>query len=444
MSLDERERSPGESRQAGGQLLAIPPRPSAVEELPLRPDVLVVGAGTMGAWTAYWAQAGGGGANGEVGGGRTVLLVDAWGAGHPRATSGDETRIIRSSHGADRLYPRWARRALEVWRRFEAEWGVSLFVSCGALWFGHREDGFEFASGLALEELRIPVEMLDPGEVAARWPQIGGVEELALCLHEPEAGALFARRGCQAVVGGFQRAGGTYGQVAVRPGRTGGGRLLEVVDDAGRAWSAGTFVFACGPWLPRLFPEVLGELIRVTKQDVVFVGPPAGDRRFHAESLPAWVDYDAAYWGIPAADERGFKVAPDRLGAVFEPTDGERVVDPESIRLARRYLRRRFPALADAPVVETRVCQYESTPDAHFVIDRHPELENVWLVGGGSGHGFKHGPRIGEYLVARIDGAPEGAQDGPDEARFRIGRREPAEAARTGGGAHANVAWSDW
>jgi glycine/D-amino acid oxidase-like deaminating enzyme len=219
----------------------------------------------------------------------------------------------------------------------------------------------------------------------------------------------------------------------VRPGRTEGGRLLEVVAETGDSWAAETFVFACGPWLPALFPDLLRDVIRVTKQDVVFIGPAPGDRRFHAPQMPAFVDYDAAYYGLPALDDRGFKLAPDRYGPIFDPSRGERVVDPESIRLVRAYLRDRFPDLADKPVVETRVCQYESTPDANFLLARHPAYDNVWLAGGGSGHGFKHGPRIGEYLVARIGGAAEGQQDGPGEARFGWGDRHAATALRAAG-----------
>ena len=125
---------------------------------------------------------------------------------------------------------------------------------------------------------------------------------------------------------------------------------------------------------------------------------------------------------------------------MFDPTHGERIVDPESVRLARRYLARRFPGLADAPVVETRVCQYETTPDTHFVIDRHPDFDNVWLVGGGSGHGFKHGPVIGEYVVGRLAGQPAG----PDEARFDLGHtRVPRPGVRTGGDGMVE-GWSDW
>ena len=179
-----------------------------------------------------------------------------------------------------------------------------------------------------------------------------------------------------------------------------------------------TFVFAAGPWLPQLFPELTRDLIRVTKQDVLYLGPAPGDGRFNAEWLPCWVDYDAAMYGVPAVSGRGVKIAPDQYGPLFDPTDGERLVDPESIRLARRYAAKRFPDLADAPVIETRVCQYETTPDTNFIIDRHPDLDNVWIVGGGSGHAFKHGPVIGSYLVSRIAGAPAA----PEEERFGLDR----------------------
>jgi glycine/D-amino acid oxidase-like deaminating enzyme len=172
---------------------------------------------------------------------------------------------------------------------------------------------------------------------------------------------------------------------------------------------------------------------------VIFMGPPAGDGRYGADQLPCWVDYDAAFYGIPATDGRGMKLAPDRYGPVFDPSHGERIVDPESVRLARRYLARRFPGLVDAPVVETRVCQYETTPDTNFVIDRHPDFDNCWLVGGGSGHGFKHGPVIGEHVVGRLAG-----RTGPDDERFALGHtRVPRPGVRTGGDSMVE-GWSDW
>jgi glycine/D-amino acid oxidase-like deaminating enzyme len=393
------------------------------------PDVVVVGAGTMGAWTALHAQRAG----------FSTTLIDAFGAGNSRATSGDETRIIRASHGADRLYTAWSRRAREAWLAFGELVGEAIFVQAGALWFARRTDGFEDASATLLAEMQIPVERLTPDEVTARWPALAAADT-AFATFEPEAGLLMARRGVAAVARRFIVEGGAFDLAWVRPGRTDGRRLLDVATDDGRHLAAEQFVFAAGPWLPRLFPAVVGDLIRVTKQDVVFFGPPIGDDRFDAAHLPCWVDFDAAFYGIPAIDGRGMKLAPDRYGPVFDPTHGERIVDPESVHLARRYLARRFPGLADAPVVETRVCQYETTPDTDFVIDRHPGFDNVWLVGGGSGHGFKHGPVIGEHVVGRLSGQPVG----PDEARFGLGQpRVPRTGMRTGGDGMVE-AWSDW
>ncbi len=389
-----------------------------------RSDLLVIGAGVMGAWTAYLAQRAGD---------RSVTLLDAWGAGHPRATSGDETRITRAAHGAEVLYTRWSQLALEQWRQFEQEHGVELFVPAGVLWFAHHESSFEAASATVLEAEGIPFEVLEPDELRHRWPAIGIDDGLRFALYEPEAGVLMARRGCQEVTRALLEEGGGFELAAVRPARVEGARLLSVEGDSGASWSAESFVFACGPWLPRIFPEVLGDVIRVTKQDLVFVGPRAGDDRFSAAAMPAWADYDAAYYGVPGIDDRGFKLAPDRYGPIFDPSNGDRVVDADSVRLARAYLRRRFPDLEHAPIVETRVCQYESTIDANFVIARHPDLENVWLVGGGSGHAYKHGPRIGQYVLARLNGADEGDQDGPAEERFRLGTRQAGSAARTGG-----------
>jgi glycine/D-amino acid oxidase-like deaminating enzyme len=395
-------------------------------------DLLVVGAGVMGAWSAFWAQAGGAGANGGAGGGRSVTLLDAWGAGHARSTSGHPTRVTRSAHGDDTLYARWAHEARSLWKRFQEEWGTTLHHETGVVWFGDDRSTFEHRSAPVLAAAGIPHEVLDADEVEHRWPQIG-TAGVAQALWEPQAGVLLARHSVQQTVAAFERVGGRSAIAAVRPGRASGGRLRSVVEADGREWSADTFVFACGPWLPRLFPDELGGVVRITKQDVVYVGVPAGATQpFSAGACPTWADHHNAYYGVPALGDDGFKIAPDRYGPVFDPSAGERVVDPDSIRLARAYLARRFPGLATAPVTNARVCQYETTPDGHFLIGRLPGYENVWILGGGSGHGFKHGPLLGSYAVGRIDGAAEGAWFGPDEARFRVGPRTASAAAGTG------------
>jgi len=420
-SLYETGIGAGAGRRGGLRSSVATPVPAA--DAPGTADLLVIGAGVMGAWTAYWAQAGGAGPDARRGGDRSVTLLDAWGAGHLRATSSDEHRIIRSAHGDDPFYARWSRRALALWHQFEDTWQVPLFERTGVLWFSAADEGWEAESERTLAGLAIPTEHLPPDELARRWPGIDPAG-VAFGLFEPEAGFIWARRGVQAAVAAFQRAGGTYALAGVRPGREAGGRLRDVVDQDGRRWGAATFVFAAGPWLPKLFPDVCGQLVTVTRQPVFYIGPGAGDARFRAGAMPAWSDDAGGCYGIPAVDDRGFKIGIDRVGPRFDPTNGERLPDPDDLRLARSFLARRFPDLAGRPVLESRVCQYESTPDSHFLIDRHPAWANAWIVGGGSGHGFKHGPRIGEYVLGRLDGLPEGAQDGDAEARFRIGLRD--------------------
>ena len=195
------------------------------------------------------------------------------------------------------------------------------------------------------------------------------------------------------------------------------GELSSVQLTDGSRLTADAFVFACGPWLGALFPDVIGERVRPTRQEVFFFGTPAGDRRFTEEALPVWADHGTRFmYGIPGNEWRGFKVADDTRGPLFDPTTGERKPSDAALQIAREYLAYRFPGLAGAPLVESRVCQYEESPDEHFIIDRHPAAGNIWLVGGGSGHGFKHGPAVGE-LVARLVLTGEA----PDE-QFKLSR----------------------
>jgi sarcosine oxidase len=397
-------------------------------------DLVVVGAGVMGTWTALRG----------VEAGRASLLIDAFGPGDPRATSGDESRIMRSSHGTDAFYAAWAREAREAWIELGTATGAPLFEPSGVAWFAHRDGGFESESERTLRKLGIPVERIPGPEAVARWPGLA-LGDGDFVIHEPEAGVLRARQGVRAAASRFRADGGTLRIDRVRPKPGASRRLGAVVTAAGESIAGGTFVFAVGPWLGRLFPELVGELISVTKQDVFYFGPEPGDRRFGADRFPAWVDFDRAMYGIPALDGRGFKAAPDGYGRAFDPDAEDRLVDRESLATTRAFLVERVPAMAARPVAESRVCQYESTPDTHFVIDRHPAYDNVWLVGGGSGHGFKHGPTIGRYVVDLIDAdgsAP--VRSGPPDDRFSLARpRVPGPTMRSGGpppSAHSRAA----
>jgi len=358
-----------------------------------KPNIVVIGAGAFGGWTALYL----------LRRGARVTLLDAWGPGNSRSSSGGETRIIRGTYGPDQPYTKMAARALRLWTEHETRWGRQFLHRTGVLWMATSgDDQFERSSLPMLRESGIAYEEISARELCRRWPQING-EDVRWAIHEPEGGFVNASVACQAVVEGFLAEGGDYKQVAVLP------RDLESSIHNGLTLSDGSmliadeYVFACGPWLGKLFPETIGNRIRPTKQDVFFFGTPAGDDRFSETKLPVWADHrDRFIYGIPAADGRGFKVADDTRGAEFDPTSGERVVSDEGLKIVRDYVAFRFPALKGAPLLETRVCQYENSPDNHLIVDRHPAAENVWLLGGGSGHGFKHGPALGEMIAEWI------------------------------------------
>lgn len=347
--------------------------------------------------------------------GATVTLVDAWGPGHARASSSGETRVIRGTYGERAIYTTMAARAMQLWREHDARSQRTFFVRSGAIWIFSGDESFGRASQEPMQAAGLPVEWLDPAQAHARWPHIS-FEGVTSVLWEPEAGYALARRACEHVVETFVAEGGHYvvGQVADVPVDGGSVRVLTL--DDGRTLDADRFVFACGPWLGTLFPDVIGPRIRPSRQESFYFGTPAGDARWL--QMPVWLDYRAPmYYGIPGNANRGFKVADDTYGPTFDPTAGDRTPTAETLAEARAFLRLRFPAIADAPLLGSEVCQYELTSDSHFLIDRHPGAPNAWLVGGGSGHGFKMGPALGEYVARRV------IDDGEVDAVFKLGDR---------------------
>jgi glycine/D-amino acid oxidase-like deaminating enzyme len=366
-----------------------------------RPHVAVVGAGAFGGWTALEL----------VRRGARVTLIDAWGPGNMRASSGGETRVIRATYGTQTIYSRLAVRALERWRAHDRQSGTKLLRLTGVLWMFQQRVPFAAASIDTVRTLDQPIEELGAAARRKRFPQIDftGVHSAFL---EPEAGYLLARRACEDIVERVVAGGGAYRQVAARSPIEPGARLsrLPLVD--GSSIAADLFVFACGPWLGTLFPAAIGRHVTATRQDVFYVGTPAGDPRFTDEGLPIWIDVGKRImYGIPGNAHRGFKIADDTSGSLFDPTTGSREPERANLRRARAFLASRFPALARAPLLGSEVCQYEATPDSHYIVDRHPTAVNVWIVGGGSGHGFKMGPVIGEIVAAAVLGtaAPDPA-----------------------------------
>jgi monomeric sarcosine oxidase len=374
-------------------------------------DFVVVGAGVFGAWTAHFLRREG----------ASVVLLDAYGPASSRASSGGETRVIRMGYGPDELYTRWAMRSLSIWHGFSERLGRKIFHKTGVLWAGDDADQYLNATVQVLGKVAVPVEYIPAAEIRERWPQVH-FHDATRGILEPESGLLMARSSVQALVADLISNGVEYRTAAAltsdKPGK-----LAEVKTSTGDSVAAGTFIFACGPWLPKIFPGLLKDRIFPTRQEVFFLGPPPGCADFRPPQMPVWLHrtHPDLPYALPDMEGRGFKIAFDRHGEAFDPDGGERVVAASSIERLRAYLKKHIPTLENAPIVETRVCQYENTWNGDFLVDRHPEHENVWIAGGGSGHGFKHGPALGEYLSARI------LHGAPAEPRFSLAAKQTTQ-----------------
>src|SRR5260221_2473818 len=357
-------------------------------------SVIVVGAGAFGGWSALQL----------VQRGANVTLLDAWGPGNSRASSGGETRTIRATYGPTQvLYAKMVARALQLWQEYEQRWNVKLFFRGGALRMAGADDSYERAALPVLQEAGVRFEKLSFVECTKRWPQVN-FEGLSLSVFEPDSGFLAARRGCEAVLNAFLKEGGQYRQAQVTPGAITNNRMQGVSASAGEILKADQYIFAPGPWLGKVFP-FLAPSITPTRQEVFFFGTPAGDLRFTEAQLPTWIDGGKTpFFGVPGNYWRGFQIADDTRGPVIDPSTMERQISQEKLEAARAYMRMRFPALAGAPLIESRACQYENSTDHKFILDRHPAAANLWMVGGGSGHGFKQGPVMGEMVANAVLG----------------------------------------
>jgi glycine/D-amino acid oxidase-like deaminating enzyme len=335
--------------------------------------------------------------------GLNVTLIDAWGPGNSRSSSGDETRVIRSTYGDNEFYFDLNVRALELWKESEKKWNKKIFHNSGVLWLCYNsknpviDDSIPFA-----EKHNMEYSYLEVGDLRKRFPQIN-TSDLHHAYFDPFGGYVKARESCQLVVEAFVGEGGKYQQAFVKPGSIKSRKLGGVSASDGSSLHADAYIFACGSWMGQVFPDILRDVITCTRQEAYYFGVPAEQSELY-DSMPVWVDVDGEdfYYGIPGNAQRGFKIGVDRRGAKFDPTSGERLPDPEVLAHARKFISHRFPGLKNAPLVESRVCPYENSPDGNFIFEPHPKAENVVFLGGGSGHGFKHGPALGEWVASRL------------------------------------------
>ncbi len=363
--------------------------------IPKGSPITVIGAGAFGGWSALFL----------LRHGYKVTLIDAWGAGNSRSSSGDETRVTRSTYGHNELYFQMNVRALELWKEYERSVGQNLFFNKGVLWFCYKkdnplvDDSIPFAKKFGME-----YEYLSVADLRSRFPQVR-CDDLSHAYFDSFGGYLRARDGMRSVLSTFIAEGGSFIQAEANPGNITNGRMADIRLSNGTSIRTENFLFACGSWLPQIFPKVLSEVIKCTRQEVYYFGVPAAEA-VAFDNLPVWIDLDDQnfYYGIADNASRGFKIGVDKRGPAFDPTNGEHSHDADVLSAARKFIAHRFPALAKAPLVENRVCPYENSIDGNFIFDRHPEISNVFLLGGGSGHGFKHGPALGELVSKCLSG----------------------------------------
>lgn len=356
-------------------------------------SVTVVGAGVFGSWAAYSL----------LKKGFSVTVVDPWGPAHSRSSSGDETRVIRSTYGANETYFDLNVRALTLWKDFQERTGRNIFHNTGVLWFCYEEttslvdDSIPFA-----RKHNMAYEYLSKRDLEKNYPLVFR-DDLHHAWLDPFGGYLNARESVQLVNKLFVQEGGHYIQANALPGRKEQGRLQGVRLSNGNVLSSDAYIFACGAWLGNLFPQEIGDVITCTKQEVYYFGVPS-EKALQFENLPVWVDVDGRdfYYGIPGNSHRGFKLGVDIRGEKFDPTNGDHINSPETLAKARRFISHRFPDLHDAPLIESRVCPYENSPDGNFIFDLLPGTSNSFILGGGSGHGFKHGPALGELVAEAL------------------------------------------
>lgn len=384
-------------------LRASPPKSTA--------HVAVIGAGVFGSWTAEYLRRAG----------HRVTLVDMAGPANNRASSGGESRMTRAGYGRDAIYSRMAFDSLKEWQSLSGASGLPIFVPHGVLFFTSKRDDYFAQSLVVNRSLGLPVEELSQAELATRFPMIdfAGVE---MGMFEPGFGALMARRSVQTLVQRFVAGGGQYHHETARIETTSG--PLKRVQLSSGTLEADAFVFALGPWLPKLFPDLLGKKIFATRQEVFFFAPPSGDRRFLPASMPGWADFNGGdvYYGFPDLEARGVKFAHDTHGVLVDPDTQSRQPTKAALDEIIAFRDRRFPALRNARLTESRVCQYENSSNGDFLIDRHPAMTNVILVGGGSGHGFKHGPEVGRLAATLVSGG--GSQTEP---RFSLSTKSETQ-----------------
>lgn len=371
-------------------------------------DIFIIGGGIYGLTAALSLQARG----------HAIRVLDHGPLPHPLAASTDISKVVRIDYGPDEAYMELAERAREGWLRWNQTFGEELYHEDGLLMLTQgvmQPGGFTYESYRLLQKRGHEVERLDAETIAARYPA-WNVQLYGDGYFNPKGGYAQSGRVVAALADRARHAGVAFSteqfveEVHVENGHVSRLRLAN-----GERVAAEQVVVAAGAWTPMLVPD-LQDVMHAVGQPVFHLRPPEPERyrppNFH--TFAAAVAQTGWYGFSLHPHENVLKLANHGVGRPIDPRLDERVVTDDQFDMLRDFLAQTFPGLVHAPVVYTRLCLYCDVLDGHFWIDRHPQIEGLTVSSGGSGHGFKFAPVLGDLTADAVEG-----KENPDLKRFR-------------------------
>lgn len=356
--------------------------------------IAVIGSGVWGASAAYYLNKSG----------CDVELYDMWGPGNSRSGSGGVSRIIRLIYGEDDIYTELTNDSFPFWEELSAKYNNSLYNECGMIWLVSQNDSSYVTNSIKhIEKLGYSLIRLNKKDARKKYPFIN-LDDIKEIYFEKKAGALMASRCTNGIVREYKKNGGKFyiGEVKVDEKKLSSDGAFQF---NGKKIKADKFIVCCGPWNRKIFPKMLGKKTFISRQEVYYFSVPNNKvLDFSLSKMPCWLDLNEnnpSYYGIPFHLNKGFKIAYDERSTLFDPEKTDRIPLPELLNRTKKYLHHRFPLLKGQPITETRICQYENSLDGNFIINFHEENDNILVMGGSSGHGFKLGPGLGQ-LVSKI------------------------------------------
>ncbi|MCH8258607.1 MAG: N-methyl-L-tryptophan oxidase [Planctomycetes bacterium] len=360
-------------------------------------DVIVLGVGAMGASACYHLASRG----------AAVLGLEQFDIPNDQGSAHGQSRAFRMCYFEHPDYVPLLRRSLELWHQLEEITERKLLHMTGGIWFGPADCELIAGSRDAAVTHGLVHEWIEHDDAAKRYPQFTMPDEY-VGFYEPQAGVLLPERIISACAEHAAKRGAVLRANEAVVDWQSNARSVNVQTTQG-SYEADQLVVCAGPWSGRVLDEI-GVKLSVTRQIAIWVQPPEAEL-FALGALPIWAidrPKGGMYYGFPILNDKpGFKLAIHCAGEPTDPDTIDRVAQPDEMNELREMLSRFIPG-ADGPLLEASVCMYTNTPDAHFIVDHHPQHANVTIACGFSGHGFKFASVIGEALAdLALDGRTE-------------------------------------